>query len=412
VNESLKQGVRGSNASHSTNRLRHTLIVAEVALALILLAGAGFFGRGINQAIHRDPGWRVDGLVTGYINLKGRNLATADQRRAFYERLQEKLAALPGVERAAFGSGLPTWGFGHSTYFLIEGRPRPGPGTEPLMNETSVSPDYFDALGLPLIAGRRFTAADRADKPAVAVINETMARTFWPGENPLGKRIGDADDPNNPEWREIVGVVRDAGTPGFIAAIDTRFQEYRPLAQKPTPVALALRTSSAPSVLAPAIRRAVAEIDPDQPVDEIIPVRREIDRHLSGPRLAGSFLAGFALLGLLLAAIGIYGVISGFVVQRRQEFGIRLALGAQVRDILSLVLGRGLRLALLGAALGLIGAWGVARLLRAITPNLPPADLSTIGAVTLALLAIAAFACWLPAWRAAKVDPVVALRAD
>jgi predicted lysophospholipase L1 biosynthesis ABC-type transport system permease subunit len=206
--------------------------------------------------------------------------------------------------------------------------------------------------------------------------------------------------------------VRDAGTPGFIGALDTRFQEYRPLAQLPTTIALALRTSLAPNVLEPAIRRVVAEIDPEQSVWRIGPVRGDIERRLSGQRLAGHFLTGFALLGVLLAALGIYGVISGFVVQRTNEFGIRLALGAQTRDILSLVLGRGLRLALLGAALGLLGAWGVARLLRAIAPGLPPADLLTTGAVTWILLAIAVFACWLPARRATKVDPMVALRSE
>lgn len=194
VHEALKQGGRASSGTRSTNRLRHGLIVAEVALALILLAGAGFFVRGIQRFLHHDPGWRVGGLVTGYINLKGKALSAPEQRRAFYDRLHEKLAALHGVEHAAFASGLPVRGFGNSTYFLVEGRARPAPGTEPLMNETAVSPDYFDALGLPLIVGRRFTASDRADAPAVAIINETLARTFWPGENPVGKRIGGADD--------------------------------------------------------------------------------------------------------------------------------------------------------------------------------------------------------------------------
>jgi putative ABC transport system permease protein len=414
VSEALKQGARGSTASRSTHRLRHALIVAEVALALVLMAGAGFFVRGVERFLQRDHGWRADGLVTGYINLAGRTYNTSDKRLMFFERLQEKLAVLPGVERAAIGWMLPTWGFGHNTGFLIESRARPAPGTAPLMYETSVSPDYFDALGLPLVAGRHFAAADRADKPAVAIINETMARTFWPGENPLGQRIGYSDDLDKPEWREVVGVVRDAGTPAFIGEVDTRFQAYRPLAQVSvsTTMALALRTSLALDVLAPAVCRAAAEIDPEQTVYEIGPVRGDIDRRLSGPRLAGDFLAGFAFLGLLLAAIGIYGVISGFVVQRTNEIGLRLALGAQVNDILALVFGRGLRLALLGTALGLVGAWSVAQLLRAIAPGLPPADFATTSSVTLALLAIAAFACWLPARRATKVDPMVALRVE
>ena len=411
VNESLKQGGRGSTGAGSTHRLRHALIVAEVALALVLLAGAAFFVGGIARYLNRDPGWRVEGLATGYINLRGKNYATDDQKRAFADRLQEKLATLPGVERAAFASVLPSWGLSNSSNFVVEGRPRPAPGTEPLTDEISISGDYFDALGIQLVAGRRFTAADRADKPAVAIINETMARTFWPHENPIGRHIGGID-PKSPDWREIVGVVRDAGPVGFVGAVDTRFQEYRPMAQVPTSIALALRSRLSTDVLAPAVRRAVAEIDPDQPVYDIGPVRNDIDRRLSGARLAGDFLAGLALLGVLLAALGIYGVTAGAVVQRTSEFGIRLALGAQASDILGLVLGRSLRLALLGTALGLAGAWGIARLLGAIAPGLPPADFATASVVTGTLLGIAVFAGWLPARRATKVDPIIALRSD
>ncbi|HVU34256.1 MAG TPA: ABC transporter permease [Opitutaceae bacterium] len=411
VTDALKQGGRGTTSGRATHRLRHALIVAEVALALVLLAGAGVMLHGLNRLLQRDQGWRPDGLVTGYINLQGHNYATDDQKRTFYDRLQAKLATIPGIDRAGFGSSLPTWNFGMSTSVMVEGRPRPAPGAEPLTEEASVSPGYFAAIGLPLVAGRDFTAEDRAGKPAVTIINETMARTFWPGENPIGKRIGNPD-PTKPDWREVVGVVRDAGPVGFIFQVETRFQEYRPLAQEPTALALALRTSLAPSVLAPAVRRAVAEIDPDQPVAHIEPVLHEVSDRVSGPRLAGDLLAGFAVLGLLLAGLGIYGVISGFVVQRTNEFGIRLALGAQVNDILRLVLGRGLRLALLGSVIGLAGAWSVVRLLAAIAPGLPPADFVTIGTVTVTLLAIAAFACWLPARRATKVDPMVALRAE
>jgi len=412
VNEALKQGSRGSTAGRAHHRLRHALIVAEVALALVLLSGAGFFLRGLDGLLTRDPGWHTAGLLTGSVNLRGKNYATDDLRRIFYDRLAEKLSALPGVEHAAFGTALPTWGFSSSSNFVVEGRPEPAAGTAPLAAHAAITPDYFATLGLHLVRGRDFTAADRPDKPAVVIINESLARAFWPGEDPIGKRLG-GPSPFLSDPREIVGVVSDAGAPGHLGRPDTSFQMYRPLAQSPgNNLVLAVRTRQEPGALAAGLRRAIAEIDPDQPVAYLDTLHGEITRELRSIRLAGETLAGFALLGLLLAAVGIYGVISHFVVQRTNEFGIRLALGANVRNILVLVLGQGLRLALLGVLIGLAGAFGVAQLLRAMAPGLPPAGLATACAVTAALVAVAALACWLPARRATKVDPMTALRAE
>jgi len=412
VNATLKQGGRGTTAGRATHRVRHALIVTEFGLALVLLAGAGFFLRGLDRFLQRDAGWRVDGLVTGHINLVGKNYSTADQRRAFHERLAERMATLPGVDRAALSTGMPTWGFGSSSNFLIEHQARPAGGSEPLATEAWITPGYFETLGLPLLQGRDFATTDRADTPDVVIINETMARTFWPGENPLGKRLG-AIDPKRPGWRVVVGIVRDAEVTGYFGADDTRFQAYRPLAQAPAAyLTVVMRTPLAPEAVALELRRAVAAIDPDQPVYQVDSVHREIDRALSGSRLAGAVLTGFALLGLLLAGVGIYGVIAQSVVERTNEIGVRLALGAQLHDVLALVLGHGLRLAVLGAAFGLAGAFGIARLLRAIAPGMPPAEPGTAASVTIGLLAVAALACWLPARRAAKIDPIVALRAE
>jgi len=412
VNEALKQGARGTTASHAQHRLRQALIIAEVALALVLLAGAGFFLRGLDRILERDPGWRADGLLTGRINLRGAGYQTDDQRRGFQTLLTEKLASLPGVEHAAIGSALPTFGYSSSSNFVVEGQPEPAAGAAPLVTFASVTPDYFATLGLRLLAGRDFTPDDLPGKTSVVVINETMARTFWPGQDPIGKRIGQPTPfMNNPQV--VIGVVSDAGAPGNLGHLDSALQLYSPLAQNPgTSLHVVLRTRQAPESIAADLRNAVAELDPDQPVADIGTISAELDNQMRSVRLAGETLAGFAVLGLLLAAIGVYGVISSFVVQRTNEIGIRLALGATLRDVLALVLGQGLRLALFGASLGLAGAFGIARLLQAIMPGLPPADFATTLVVTAALLAVAGFACWIPARRATQVDPIEALRAE
>ena len=288
----------------------------------------------------------------------------------------------------------------------------PAVGREPLSNLVYVSPDYFATLGLPLRQGRTFNADDRAGRPAVVIINETMARTFWPGENPVGRRIGDSD-PNEPNWLEIVGVVGDARYPGALNPPDTRFQYYRPVAQDTFSFAtIAVRGRVAPEMLAAELRRAVAAIDPDQPVHSLATVEADIARGLANYHLRGAILGGFALLGLALAAIGIYGVLAGLVAQRTAEIGVRMALGAQLGDILRLVLGHGLGLAAIGAGLGLAGAFGLTHLLTRILPELGAPDSAVIGGAAVVLLLAAGFACWLPARKAARVNPLDALRSE
>ncbi len=412
VSDALKQGARGTAASPTQNRLRHALIVGEVALALTLLAGAAFFTRGIQRFTRLDPGWNPDGVLTGYVSLPGSKYNDDTKRIAFIERLQEKLATLPGSTRATVGNSLPTWGYNSSSSFLVEGQPAPAPGQEMLAYNTSVAPTYFETLGLRLLAGRNFALTDRADTPAVVVINETMARTLWPGESALGKRLGSPG--NTPNWREVIGVVNDIrgiGNPAGRA--DTPFQMYRPFTQQAFGfINVALRSYGAPESLANELRRAVATLDSDQPVHGITTIRQEVSRPAGNMTTVSWMLGAFSALGVVLAALGIYGVITGFVVQRTKEIGVRVALGAALRDILTLVLGQGLRLTLLGTALGLGGAYGIARLLHAISPEISGAEVGTVVGITALLLAISTLACWLPARRATKVDPMTALRAE
>src|SRR2546426_354343 len=412
VNNGLKESSRGTTSSRSQHRLRHALIIGEVALALVLLTGASLFVRGLQRFTHRDPGWRVDGLLTGWLSLPGTKYERSDQQLAFFQRLEEHLAALPGFERAAISSSLPIWAFDSSHTIAVEGQPAPPPGQEPLVYAEAVSPGYFETLGIQLRQGRVFASTDTTNRDAVIVINETMAGHFWPNENPLGKRIR-SRDPGEPQWQEIVGVVGDVRFPANLGAPDTRLQVYYPFAQEPRQfAAIELRPTRKAESVARAVRRAVSEIDPDQPVNELDGARKIVDRNLANFGLVGTLLGGFAVLGLVLAAVGTYGVISSFVAQRTGEMSIRMAPGAQKRDVLWLVLGGGLRLLLAGSLLGVGGALATARLLAAAMPELPARDPKAIAAITIVLLAVAVAACWLPARRAAKVNPMEALRQE
>jgi putative ABC transport system permease protein len=410
VNDVLKANARGTTAARSQQRLRQALIVGEVALALVLLTGAGLFLGGLQRFIHRDPGWRVDGLLTGWLPLTSSKYDSADKQRGLVERLEARLTALPGVEQASISSSLPIWSFGSSRPFVIEGRTRPPVGQEPLAHAEAVTPDYFETLGIRLKQGRIFNSSDTTNRPDVVIINESMARQFWPGENPIGKRTA-LPFPPEPDWQEIVGIVNDIRFPANLGRPDTVWQIYRPLAQEPCPfVAVELRTTGPPENLTGALRRAVAEIDPDLPVNELRSARNWVETLLSHFAVAGVMLGLFAILGLILAALGIYSVISYFVLQRTGEIGIRMALGAQVRDVLWMVLRKGLALTLLGILLGLGGAWIMTRLLWAAVPELraesPVIFLGIIGG----LIVVTLFACWLPARRASKVEPTEALR--
>jgi len=412
VNQALRENSRGSTSGRSQNRLRQALIVGEVAFALVLLTGAGLFLRGLQRFAYQDPGWHVDGLVMAQVRAQGANYANETQRRIFLQQLEERVAALPGVQQVALSKSHPVWGFNSSGPIIIEGQPEPEAGKLPEVFFEPVSTGYFDTLGVRLLEGRTFTSADTADHPAVVVINQTMAQRFWPNESAVGKRIGRQGP--DPQWQQVVGVVNDIDFPADLGDPYTRLQTFRPLAQMPWSGgwAIAVRSSIPAEAFAKDLRSAVAGLDRDMPVYEIRTARSVVDLGLGSVSLLGTLLGAFALLGLTLAAIGIYGVTSYSVVQRTGEIGIRMALGAQRKEILWLVLGQGARLMFLGAALGLGGAFAVSRLLIAVIPKLPTSDPLTVGAITVVLVAVALLACYIPARRATRVDPMVALRSE
>ncbi len=417
VNSALKQSGRGSTAGRSRHRMRHALIVCELALALVLLGGAGHFVNGIQRLVKSDMGWRPEGLVTASLTIPfNANYATDEQCRAFFDKLEARMAGLPGVEGASISATLPIAGFWSSGNFAVEGRPLAQEGKEPLTYYNPVTSGYFSAVGIRLVRGRAFNDADRQGRTQVVIINESMARTMWPGQDPIGKRIGDPD-PANPDWRVVVGVVADIrALVEVFRPADTPFQAYRPLAQVPGNTAhylsLAVRSSAPPSAVGAALRSAVSGIDSDQPVFSLHTATESIQHFTGGLALAGRILSAFALLGLTLSAVGLYGVIANVVAQRTPEIGIRMALGAQAREVVWMVLKQGMVLALVGAAIGLACAAGIIRMLNSILPAVSGGGPATLAAMTAVLIAVALIACYLPARRATRINPISALRSD
>jgi len=411
VNLALRENSRGSTSGRSQHRLRHALIIGEVAFAFVLLAAAGLFLRGLHRFINADPGWQVDGLVMANISLRGEKYATDKQRVVFLTELENRLSTLPGVQRFAIGGSHPVFGYNSSSSFLVEGQPEPPPDKYPEMFFEPVSSNYFDTLGARLRQGRAFNAADTSDHPNVVIINEAAARTFWPNENPVGKRISSTGKKR--DFYEIVGIVNDLAFPGELGEPYTRYEAFVPVSQAaPGYFMIILRTSSSAEAIGNSLRSSIAGIDPELPVYRVRTARDAVNQGLGYLSLVGSLLGAFATVGVLLAAIGIYGVVSYTVMQRTGELGIRMALGAQTRDVLWLVLSKGAIVVLTGALIGVAGAFGVSRLLIAFIPSLPTRDPLILALTGVALVVVALVACYIPARRATRVDPLVALKSE
>ena len=416
VNSALKQGSRGSEGGRSRNRLRQGLVVAELALALLLLTGAAYFVRGMQRFSTMDGGWKPDGLIVAGMSMPfNANYTTDAQCRAFFDKVMAKMRELPGVSGAAIAGTLPITGAWSSSSILVEGRPIPDKGKEILSYYDPVTPGHFAAVGIRILSGREFLDSDRADSKHVAVINESMARTLWPGQDPIGKRFREPDSVK--DWTEVVGVAADIHpTLEVFRTLDSPFLAYRPLNQVPGYSAhyvnLALRSSAPPATVAAALRAAIQQIDPDQPVYQVMSARQAMENVTRGLDLVSSILEVFALIGLALASVGIYGVIANVASQRTTEIGIRMALGAQENDVLWMVLGQGLRLSLIGTAVGLACSWGLVRTLNSMLPVIHGSDPVTVALIAMILVGVAILASWLPARRATRVNPVVALRGD
>jgi putative ABC transport system permease protein len=411
VSATLKSGTRGNTGDRAQHRLRHSLIVGQFALALVLLAGAGIFIRGLNQILKLDAGWEQHGVLQGVVNLPQAKYPDPARTYAFYTQVQERLAALPGVENVSVAWTLPIFQFFMSRNYVVEGRAAPPPGREPLASLNAVTPSFLPTLKTKLLSGRNFTEADTATAPAVAIINETMAKTLFPNENPIGHRIGGVD-PTNRAWMEIVGVMPDLRFAVNTGIPQNPFQIFRPLAQETWNYVTIVIRGNAVETLAEPMRKTIAEMDPDLAVQQLNTVPQLIKQGMSSFMMINTILVCFAGLGLFLAALGLYGVIANLVVQRTPEIGVRVALGAQSQDVVWLVMRSGLRLTLIGTVIGLLGAYGLTRIINSFMPAVGVSHLAILSLVTVVLLVVALVACWLPSRRAAHIDPMVALRAD
>jgi len=411
LNAALKNQARGSTAGQGQHRIGNALIVAQVALALVLLTGAGLMQRGFGRLLDRRAGWDTTRVLTAGLPLPESRFDTEPKRFALFHRLELRLAALPGVEHAAVCSSLPLENYTGERPIYCEGRSSGPAGQDPRASHVMITADYFATLGIPFVEGRNFPPDLKASDPLVIIVNETLARQLWPGQSALGRRIR-SDDSGYITWAEVIGVVRDVDTAASFSEPSTRLQIYKPLVDEPWAWANLVVRGPAPAGLADGLRRAVAEVDPDLAVDDVGTVRQFIEQQQRNLFLVGQLLGGFALLGLVLAAVGLYSVISHTVAQRTGEFGIRLALGARPSAVLALVLKQGLRLAGLGLIVGLGGAYALGRFLGTVLPRLGDADPLALAGVSAVLLAVTTAACWVPARRATKVDPLVALRAE
>jgi putative ABC transport system permease protein len=410
VVDTLREGGREGSAGAS-RRTRQVLIAAEVALAFVLLAGAGLLLRTLWSMQHVERGFSASRIATMRLSLPAAAYAGPPEVRAFYTRLLERVRALPGVESAATGSGVLMPLLASSGNMTIENKP-PAPGPQIEYPREIVSPGYFETLGVTLAAGRTFTDQDHADAPLVAVVNETFARDAWPGQDPLGRRIRFGGPQSRAPWLTVIGVVRDLRRSDDVRR-HVRPEVYISTLQTPQRSQMLLvRTATDPRAIVASVRREVQAINPQLPLFGVGTLDGQIFETLATPRFRAVLLAGFALIALLLATIGIYGVTAHAVGQRTHEVGIRMALGAARRDVLALILVQHLKPALIGAAAGIAGAIVLGQSLRTLVYGIRATDPITFIAMAVVLIVVAVIACWIPARRATRVDPLVALRAE
>jgi putative ABC transport system permease protein len=410
--DALKEGGRAMAGGGRGKLVRNALVLVEVAVALVLLVGAGLLIQSFSRLQAVDPGFRPEGVLTAGVNLPAFKYPDSPRQAAFYRQLIERLETQPGVESVGTIMPLPLSGSRFVLTFAVEGRPAPPPNEEPNTNIRTISPGYFKTAEIPLIKGRVFTDRDREDSEPVVIINQTMAARIWPGQDPLGRRItfDDATDPEA-QWRTVVGVVGDVrhGT----LDEDGGSEAYWPQFQTPfegTAIVVRAAEGRSPESLAGAVRQVVRGIDPDLPVDEVRPFDEVVSEALSQSRFKTVLLGLFAAIALVLAAVGVYGVISYSVTQRTHEIGIRMALGAERASVLRMVVRQGMALVLTGVGVGVLLAFLASRYLATQVYGVSTSDPATFVAVPLVLAAVSLLANYLPARRATAVDPLEALR--
>jgi putative ABC transport system permease protein len=403
VSEPLKEGGRGSTAGRGS-RLRHALVASEVALALVVLAGAGLMIQSMSRLLGVDPGFNPRNVLTMQMSLPQEDLYNGPPGHPrFCQDLDERVSAIAGVTAVGAVGHLPMEGDAGRS-FAVEGQPDPGRGHRPGASYSVACPNYFKALGVPVLAGREFTHQDTVAAPAVAIVNQTMAQKYWPKESPVGRRILEDDS-----WLTVVGVVADVRNWGLDSGNQPQF--FRPYTQAAWPVmSVVVRTVAAPMSYMPAIKKALSEVEPDRPVSDIETMQNVVQDSLGSRRFPTLLLSAFALLALVLAAVGIVGVVSYSVAQRTHEVGIRMALGARAVDVLKLMVSGTMTWVAVGVGVGVAGSLGLTRLLGTLLYDVKPSSPIVLASVSFLLACVGLVASYLPARRAAKVDPMVALR--
>jgi len=411
----LKSGGRGSTSDRSRHWLRQILVVVELALAVILLVGAGFFVSGIYRLTHRELGWDPTHQLMGVITLDQDHFAGEQNRSrvlAFSDQALEALRALPGVQAASISSGSPSWGT-RMEAFRVDGQAPVEKGQEPRAGYFCVSPGWFQVYGMHLIEGREFAETDRVDSAPVAIVSESMARKFWPGESALGKQIA-GPNPASGKWAEVVGVMRDfKGGAEFYNPSMSNLRFLRPWSQDSSQgVVFCVRTAGPPDLLKEPVRKTIGRLLPDLAFGYLATSDEDTAQTYSYFTFLRRILVQIAGLGLLLSAVGIYGVVANLASERTKEIGIRVALGAQPRGLVWLFVQNGIMLASIGALIGLCLSFVLVTMLSRLLPALPGRDPGFVVCAALLLVAVALFACWLPARRTTKISPMVALRAE
>jgi putative ABC transport system permease protein len=406
LNRSLKEGGRGTLGDPRGKRLRATLVVVEIALSLVVLIGAGLLTKSLIRLLQVDPGFVAENLLTANIGLV--QFKDPQRRAAVQQEIIDRISRIPGVQAAGGGTGQPPEYAGRGTLFAVQGLPDEN-GNARFSSFIAISPDYFRALGTLFVEGRTFTERDDADSPKVVIISKTLARNLFPNESAVGKRLQLINSEQSNEWREIVGVAGDVRYNGLDDSGAVTI--YTPFAQTPFPWNnLMIRTDGLSEKLTQSVRQAVSSVDATVEAAGFRTMDQWISQSVAQPRFYTILLGAFAFLALALAVVGIYGVMSYAVAQRTHEIGVRMALGASRGDVLGMVIKQGMILALTGVALGLLAAYGLTRLMSNLLFDVRATDPMTFAVISMMLIGIALLACFIPARRATKVDPIVALR--